>query len=136
MWSKKELNILPGVKSQDKQNRKTMPENIKIPDVPNNIGNANDKKHIEEAKKYVMKHFPDNYGNVENFIFPISHKTVNKWLDNFINKKFKLFGDYQDYIKENENFMFHSLLSTSINIGLLNPIDIIEKIKKLNQKYH
>ena len=28
--------------------------------------------------------FPDNYGNVENFIFPISHKIHS--IDNFINK--------------------------------------------------
>lgn len=128
MWSKKRIDIIPNVKSQDKDNRKKMPKGTKIPNIPSN---SNDKKYIEEAKKYINKHFKNNYGNVDNFIFPISHKTANNWLKNFIDKKFKLFGDYQDYIDKNNDFLFHSLLSTSINIGLINPTEIINKIKNL-----
>jgi len=127
MWSKKQLDILPNVKSQDKENRKTMPKTVKIPPVPSN---KKDAPYIQEATTYVNKHFPKNYGNVDNFIYPVSHSVAKKWLDNFIKKKFKLFGDYQDYIKEGESYMFHSLLSSSINIGLLNPIDVIETITK------
>ena len=127
MWSKKQLDILPNIKSQDKENRKTMPKTVKIPPVPSN---KKDAPYIEEATTYVNKHFPKNYGSVDNFIYPVSHSVAKKWLDNFIKNKFKLFGDYQDYIKEGESYMFHSLLSSSINIGLLNPIDVIQTITK------
>lgn len=43
MWSKKQINVIPNVKSQDKLNRKPMPDNIKIPDIPSN---ESDKKYI------------------------------------------------------------------------------------------
>ena len=130
MWSKKELDILPGVKSKDKNNRKKLPKGLKIPDIPKNKEN----KYVIEAIKYVNKHFKSNYGNCENFIYPIDHITANKWLNDFIKKRFEKFGPYQDFIKQENEFLFHSLLSSSINIGLINPIDIVKEIKKHKSK--
>jgi deoxyribodipyrimidine photolyase-related protein len=130
MWGKQIIDIIPNVKSQDKENRKKMPKNIEIPEIVINK-DKNEKKIIEEAINYINLHFSENYGVVEDFMFPISHKTAKQWLDNFINKKFKLFGDYQDFMDKNNDFLFHSLLSTSINIGLLNPSEIIKSIIKL-----
>ena len=131
MWSKEKTGILPGVKSQDKQNRKTMPKGVKIPKPPTN---KKDEPYIKEAIAYVKKFFPRNYGDVEDFMFPVTHTTAKKWLVDFMKKRFQKFGDYQDFIKEEENFMFHSLLSTSINIGLLNPSDVVEEAKKYKSK--
>ena len=141
MFGKKELNIIPTIKSKDKQNRKKLPKNIKLPKLPSN---KSDSKYIDIGKKYVDKNFSKNYGNSDNFLFPLTHSTANKWLDDFIDKKFKKFGDYQDAIvktdedsknaESDKNFLFHSILSTSINIGLLNPSEIIEKIMKIKSK--
>lgn len=128
MWGKGIVDIIPKIKSQDKDNRKKMPKGTNIPGVPSN---SNDKKYIDDASKYVNKNFKNNYGTTDDFMFPISHKTANNWLKNFIDKKFKSFGDYQDYINTENDFMFHSLLSTSINIGLINPTEIIDKIRKI-----
>lgn len=127
MWSKKQLDIMPNIKSQDKYNRKSLPKNIDIPRVKEN---TTDMKYIKEAKQYVEKHFSNNYGNTDNFIFPVTHKTAKKFITNFIKNKIKKFGDYQDAIIENESFLFHSLLSSSMNIGLINPIELIKKIEK------
>ena len=124
------LNIIPNLKSQDKDNRKRLPSNISIPKIPSN---TDDKKYITEAKKYVEIHFPNNYGNTDNFIYPVKHNTAKKWLDNFISHKFNQFGDYQDFIKQNNHFMFHSVLSSSINIGLIQPIEILDKILHLEK---
>jgi len=131
MFGKKEINVIPNVKSKDKYNRKSLPKNIKIPKLPSN---KNDNKYINIGKKYVDKNFSKNYGNTDNFLFPLTHKTAKKWLNNFISKKFNNFGPYQDAIVKNEDFMFHSILSTSINIGLLNPSEIIEIIMKVKSK--
>ncbi len=131
MWSKKELNLYPTLKSKDKLNRERLKKDITIPKLPsNNV----DKKYISEAIKYVNKHFKDNYGNTENFIYPISHSNAKVWLKNFLDKKLNNFGPYQDFVKKDENYMFHSILSSSINIGLINPIDIIEELKKHKSK--
>ena len=128
MWSKKYLNILPNIKSQDKYNRKSIPKNIKISGIPDN---SKDQKYINEAIKYVNKNFKNNYGNTENFIFPISHNTAKKFITYFIKHKLDNFGSYQDAIIKEEQFLFHSLLSSSINIGLINPDELISKIIKV-----
>jgi len=127
MWSKKHLDIIPNVKSQDKFNRKNLPNNIKIPSIPSN---NKDMKYINSNISYVNKYFKNNYGTTDNFIYPISHKTAKKFLNHFISTKLKNYGNYQDAIKKEEEFLFHSLLSSSINIGLLNPHDIIKLVIK------
>lgn len=133
MWSKKHIDLMAGVKSMDKLNRNKLPKNIKIPKIPNNNF---DLKYINEAKKYVEKYFKNNYGNTDNFMFPVSFTTAKKFLLNFINNKLCDFGPYQDSILENNNTLFHSLLSSSINIGLLMPLSVANKViksKKLKQ---
>jgi deoxyribodipyrimidine photolyase-related protein len=131
MWSKKQLNILPKVISQDKLNRKKLPD-IKIPKIPKTSSNKQDMKYIKIGTNYVNNNFSKNYGNTCNFMFPVTHKTAKKWLKDFIKNKLEKFGDYQDAITQEDGFLFHSILSTSINIGLLNPSEIIEEV--LNAK--
>ena len=131
MWSKKELDLYPTLKSKDKMNREKYKDDLKIPKLPSN---KSDNKYIKSAISYVKKHFPNNYGNTENFIYPVTHSTAKKWLKDFISKRFKYFGPYQDFVKKGENFMYHSILSSSINIGLINPLEIIEEIKKVKSK--
>ena len=80
------------------------------------------------------KHFPNNYGNTDNFIFPISHATATKSLNNFIKNKLSKFGPFQDYMDQINRFGFHSVLSSSINIGLINPSEIIKKLRPLKSK--
>jgi len=127
LWGKKIVDIIPNIKSKDKENRKKLPKDIEIPDMPKN----SNKKYIQSAIKYVNKHFDKNYGDTENFLFQISHSTAKKWLKDFIKKRFENFGKYQDAIDKENDFLFHSYLSTSINIGLLNPLEIIDEIRKV-----
>jgi deoxyribodipyrimidine photolyase-related protein len=129
MWGKKQINVIPNIKSQDKLNRGTLPDNIKIPDVPSN---KSDEIYIKKGVSYVNKYFDDNYGNTNNFLFPVTHKSAKRLMKSFIDKKLQNFGKYQDAIKKDEEFLFHSLLSSSINIGLLNPKDIIKQVLKTN----
>jgi len=131
MWSKDILNILPGVKSQDKMNRNKLPKNVEIPKLPSN---KTDTRYIKEAISYVETNFPKNYGNVDNFVYPCTHTTAKKWLRNFISNKFDNFGPYQDAIIEGKSFLFHSILSSSINIGLINPSDIVKEVLKVKSK--
>ena len=131
MWGKKQIDLIPNIKSLDKENRKSIPKNIKIPSVPTNKA---DEFFIKKGIKYTNDNFPKNYGNTDNFIFPLTHKTARQFLKHFIKTKFNLFGDYQDAIIQGENYLFHSLLASSINIGLLNPNDVVEEIMKYKTK--
>lgn len=126
-WAKQTVDIIPAVKSQDSHNRKKLPHNYKEVKLPP----SNKNKYVIEAIKYVNKHFPDNYGNTDNFIFPVNRAIAVKWLQLFIKHKFKKFGDYQDAVSKNSSYLNHSCLSSSINIGLINPMDIIKLLKNI-----
>ena len=130
MWSKKQLNIIPNIKSQDKLNRQKPKIHLKIQQPFDNIPQHTSAKYVKDAITYVNKHFKHNCGNTDNFIYPITHADARKWLEHFIKYKFKSFGAYQDYIDNEDPYLYHSLLSALINIGLLNPQDIIETIAK------
>jgi deoxyribodipyrimidine photolyase-related protein len=134
MFGKKIVDIIPTVKSQDKQNREKIPKNVPIPKIPSNK-NSNDNKYVKEAQEYVTKNFPKNYGSVNDFQFPISHKVTKSWLDKFLSQKLNKFGPYQDFIIKDEDYLFHSCLSSSINIGLINPLEIIEILKGKKDSY-
>jgi len=133
MWGKEVVDIIPGVKSLDKVNRKRMPKDVNVPKLPTNKSKK-DNEYIKEASQYVEKYFSKNYGSCNDFQLPISHSVAKKWLKDFIDKKFKHFGDYEDFINQEEAYLYHSVLSSSINMGLINPNDIIEEIKKVKSK--
>jgi len=130
MWAKKKLNIIPNVKSQDHMNR----EKIIKKEVIKQPYNDSHKTPNEIEKSYIKKHFNNNCGNLDNFIFPITHIDAKKWLNHFIKFKFKNFGTYQDYIDSTDQYLYHSLLSSLLNIGLLNPIDVIKEVLKYSKK--
>ena len=132
-WQLKKLDIPYISKSYDEENRKNIPKDLKI---PKSITSKNDNntKYVKEAKKYVNDNFKNNYGDVENYFFPVTHKTSKKWLSNFLKKRLLKFGDYQDAILKDNSFLFHSLLSSLINIGLLTPEYVLKKTIKYYEK--
>lgn len=109
--------------SYDPENRKRIPRSVKIPDI---VG-AHMNKYVKEAMSYVTKHFPDNPGSVGNFCYPVIHRDAEKWLQNFLRIRFRYYGDYQDAIKKDHSFLFHSVISPSLNIGLLDPHRVVSQ---------
>ena len=49
-------------------------------------------------------------------------------LDYFIKDKLNLFGDYEDAVDQKNNVLFHSALSPYLNLGLITPDIIIQKV--------
>ena len=116
--------------SFDEDNRKKITKNIKIPEMIT----AKETKHTKVLKQQINKIFKNHPGEVDNFWLPTTYDEAIKWLDYFIVKKFNLFGDYEDALDTNNNFLFHSALSPMINLGLLTPEIIIERVKKVKNK--
>lgn len=85
-----------------------------------------DNKELEAAKNYIEKNFGKNPGNLDNFFYPISRKDAKELLADFLQNKFKNFGKYQDAFEKEIIVGFHSLISSILNIGLLNPDEVIE----------
>ena len=55
-------------------------------------------------------------------------------MQNFLENRFSLFGDYEDAIDSEHNFIFHSALSPLLNIGLLTPNEIIDEVMNYSKK--
>jgi deoxyribodipyrimidine photolyase-related protein len=91
---------------------------------------------VAAAKIYVAKNFASNYGSVEKFIYPTDFTAAEKWLDNFLKERFEKFGIYEDAIVAKEHFLHHSVLSPMLNIGLLQPQQIITKAIAAASKYN
>jgi deoxyribodipyrimidine photolyase-related protein len=107
----------------DTENRLKLPKNLIIPEIKF-FGN---NEYVSEAKKYIEKNFPNNIGSTDNFIYPINHKEALNSLHNFLKERLNEFGPYEDAIKIDSDFNFHSVLSSSINIGLLTPHEVVKE---------
>jgi deoxyribodipyrimidine photolyase-related protein len=136
-WQRKRLNILidgdkpiDGKWTYDEENRKKLPKNLKI---PNNI-KVIENKYTIEAINYVNKNFPDNYGSLDHFIYPIDHESAMEWLKLFVKDKFKDFGAYEDAISNEDNFLFHSIISPMLNIGLITDTEVLNYVIKFKNK--
>ena len=112
--------------SFDEDNRKKLPKDIKIPE----ISKIKETKETVNLKKIIDSKFKNHPGKIDNFWFPTTRKDANKWLEEFLKERIKLFGDYEDAVTDKSNTVFHSALSPLINLGLITPEEIIEKLKK------
>lgn len=131
--------------SYDIENRERMPENVyksKVKDVkPVKLDET-----LKEAIEYTEKNFSDYYGNIDNFVYPYTQKQAKKLFNDFLKHKLNHFGEYQDSIyidtgsrggngnkNKNKKFaLFHSMISSSLNIGLITPEYVIKKVESSN----
>lgn len=106
----------------DKENRKALPKGVQVPPAPLFPRDA----VTSEVMAMVDARFPDHFGTLEGFCWPVTRGEALVALDLFVAERLARFGDYQDALVEGEATLFHSLLSTSINLGLLDPRECID----------
>ena len=116
--------------SFDAENRKKLPKNIEIPVLPK----LNTADFESELKKTIESKFTNHPGKLEKVWFPTNRSNSIKWLKNFLEKRFAKFGDYEDAIDSDHNFIFHSALSPLLNIGLLTPSEVIKETIEFSKK--
>jgi deoxyribodipyrimidine photolyase-related protein len=90
------------------------------------IGHAPKNCFVEEAQQYVASNFPENPGSVDPFFYPVTHADAAVWLQEFVDGRLAQFGTYEDAISQEHDVLFHSLLSPSLNIGLLTPRQAVD----------
>ncbi len=104
----------------DHDNRKRLPARLKLPArrrfPPDAI--------TREVMALVQQHFPDHFGELAEFGWPVTRADALLALKDFIAHGLPDFGDFQDAMRAGEAFLFHSLLAPALNIGLLLPREI------------
>ncbi|MEM6555161.1 MAG: cryptochrome/photolyase family protein [Pseudomonadota bacterium] len=78
----------------------------------------------------VSDRFNDHFGDLEPFWFGVTRTQAQAALDYFIDNALANFGDYQDAMLEGEKFLYHSLLSLYLNAGLLDPLEICQRVEQ------
>jgi len=88
-----------------------------------------ENRFVREARQSISENYPENYGFIESdFIYPTTFKEAADWLDQFLEKRFYDFGKYEDAIVQQENILHHSVLSVLLNVGLLTPVQVLERV--------
>jgi deoxyribodipyrimidine photolyase-related protein len=112
---------LGGRWTYDPLNRRKLPRGLEVPGLPE----PENEPYASAARDYVSRNFPGHPGDTGQFIYPVTHQGAQKWLENFLTYRLGNFGDYQDAISAREPYIFHSLLSPLLNIGLLTPNQVL-----------
>ncbi|MBJ6136945.1 cryptochrome/photolyase family protein [Marinobacter litoralis] len=76
--------------------------------------------------KQVNEHFSEHFGTTDDFHFAVTADQAQQALAHFIDFALPCFGDYQDAMSDQEDWLFHAILSPYINAGLLAPMDVCE----------
>lgn len=115
----------------DAENRKAWPGLPLAPeDVRVSTGKAGRKTHDHSALwativKAGVKSFGDP--NAGKFGWPLNRAEALVQLDFFIAQVLPNFGDFEDAMSSKSWRLFHSLLSFSMNVKMLNPREVVEK---------
>lgn len=86
-----------------------------------------------DAIREIEHEYKDHIGSVESFQYPVTRIEALAQLEHAMHYHLHTFGDYQDVMIKGDPKLSHTLLSSSINIGLLSPYEVI---KKAEDMYH
>lgn len=131
IWQRKRLGILLDAKgapqggrwTYDTENRQRLPRGT----YPPPLALVEADTYVEEATAYVKAHFPHTWGAEGPWWLPFSHQAAAAWLKSFLRERLHGFGPYEDAFEPEEPFLFHSVLSPLLNIGLLTPDQVLRE---------
>lgn len=89
-----------------------------------------------EVLDLVASRFDNNFGDLEPFWFATDPEGAEAVAEYFVEKLLPTFGDYQDAMVANDRFLYHSLVSLYIHVGLLDPLDICRRVEKAYRDGH
>jgi deoxyribodipyrimidine photolyase-related protein len=117
---------LTGKWNYDSDNRKKLPKDHK-PTSPLVF-----KNDVSDILIGIKKTDIKTIGSIEanNFLWPINRQQSLELLDFFATECLPLFGSFQDAMSPNEWSIYHSRISFSMNIKLISPKEVIERVTK------
>jgi deoxyribodipyrimidine photolyase-related protein len=114
----------------DKENRQPAKGNLDTP-IPKWF--AADEITLEVIEKVNNLEIP-TYGSLTSFNWGVTRTQALEVLECFIHTRLARFGTYQDAMVTGEETMWHSLISPYLNIGLLQPLEVIQAAETAYQQ--
>lgn len=109
----------------DADNRKPAKRDLFIPRPPRFAPDAITASVIA----MVAVRFCDHIGRLDSFGFAVTRADAAIARDWFLDSALALFGDHQDAMLTGEPFLWHSILSPYLNIGLLDLLDLCRAVE-------
>jgi deoxyribodipyrimidine photolyase-related protein len=106
----------------DDQNRETPPDGWTAPDVPQ----FEPDDVTESVREWVTDRYDGHWGDPSGFGWPVTREEARQALSHFVEVRLPTFGPYQDAMLDDEWALSHSLLSSSLNLGLLRPREVVD----------
>ena len=110
----------------DKDNRKPLSDDADVKPhwqrKPDNITQA--------CLNMVAREFPERFGSLDNFFYATDRDSALESLEYFATELLAQFGDYQDAMVKDQAFLYHSLLSSYINAGLLTALEVCQRVER------
>lgn len=78
-----------------------------------------------EVIELVENRYSGHPGSIESFNLPVTRRQALAMLRHFIKHRLPQFGQYEDAMWTDEPFLYHSRLSTALNLKLLNPRECV-----------
>ena len=89
----------------------------------------------EEVLAFVEKTYPEHPGSLASFNWPVTRKQAIEALGYFVEYRLRNFGIYQDAMWTDTPFGWHSILSSALNLKLLNPREVVNAVLDAWKKY-
>jgi deoxyribodipyrimidine photolyase-related protein len=106
----------------DAENRKPPKQGLSV---PKRISHKKDDI-TKDVLKLVEQRFSQHFGDLLPFHFAVTRDQAMIEARNFIHEILPSFGGYQDAMLAGEPYMFHSLLASYLNAGLLLPLELCQ----------
>ncbi len=104
----------------DSENRKPARKGLAWPHPPRFAPSP----ETERVLSLVGERYSDHFGDLDPFWLAVTRRDAEAAASDFIANRLALFGDYQDAMITGEAFLAHSLLSSALNVGLLDPLTL------------
>ncbi len=108
----------------DRENRKRLPKELIIPDVPLFPPDGITRQVIDEVTR-----METGWGSIDGFGYAVSSEQARNALQGFLQDRLFAFGPYEDAMTERSPTIFHSQLSPYLNLGLLEPMECIRAVE-------
>ena len=89
----------------------------------------------KEVFEFVNATYSDHPGSLDDFWWPVTREQALEALDYFVEYRLRNFGIFQDAMWTDTPLGWHSILSSSLNLKLLNPREVINAVLQAWKKY-